>query len=113
MRKKIKAKSDMSRGQDAGTIRGDSKRLAIGRPNPAAGNGLLDRRHLLGAAATASMLTLTPRPAATAAGELAVEPWMRELGSPFTGYGPPSKVDGKGARIFTSVPGITRIRASR
>src|SRR6201984_123198 len=113
MRKKIKAKSDMSRGQDAGTIRGDSKRLAIGRPNPAAGNGLLDRRHLLGAAATASMLTLTPRPAATAAGELAVEPWMRELGSPFTGYGQPSRVEAKVARIWAGAPGTTGHGASR
>jgi hypothetical protein len=59
MRKKIKVKSE---------------RLAIGRPNPAAGNGLLDRRHLLGAATTASMATLIARPAPTAAGELAVEP---------------------------------------
>src|SRR6516162_8569186 len=113
MRKKIELKSDMSRGRDAGTIARDSKRLAIVRPNPAAGNGLLDRRHLLGAAATASMATLIPRPAATAAGELAVEPWMRELGSPFTGYGQPSRFEAKVARIWASVPGTTGTGASR
>ena len=91
----------------------NSKRLAAGRPDPAAGNGLLDRRHLLGAAATGSMAALIPRPAVAAAGELAVEPWMRELGSPFVGYGQPSRFEAKVVRVFATAPGTTGTGASR
>jgi len=89
------------------------KRLAAGRPDPAAGNGLLDRRHLLGAAVTGSMAGLIPRPAVAAAGELAVEPWMRELGSPFVGYGQPSRFEAKVVRVSATAPGTTGTGASR
>src|SRR5271165_333073 len=88
------------------------KRLAIGRPDPAAGNGLLDRRHLLAAAATGVAASIS-RPAGGAAGELAVEPWMREPGSPFVGYGQPSRFEAKVVRVFASAPGTTGTGASR
>ena len=91
----------------------NNKRLAAGRPDPAAGNGLLDRRHLLGAAVTGSMAGVIPRPAVAAAGELAVEPWMRELGSPFVGYGQPSRFEAKVVRVSATAPGTTGTGASR
>src|SRR5271163_1408254 len=112
MRKTSRVKTDMSRGQEAGNTGVDKKRLAIGRPKPAAGNGLLNRRHLF-ATATASAAALIPRPGVAAAGELAVEPWMRELGSPFVGYGQPSRFEAKVARIWASAPGTTGTGASR
>jgi sulfane dehydrogenase subunit SoxC len=90
----------------------DKKRSAARRPDQAAGNGLLDRRHLFAAAAAASTAALTPRPSA-AAGELAVEPWMQEPGSPFVGYGQPSRFESKVVRVFTTVPGTTGTGASR
>ena len=90
----------------------DKKRLATGLPEPAAGNGLLDRRGLFGAAATGSLAALISRPAA-AAGELAVEPWMQEPGSPFVGYGQPSRFEAKVVRVATTAPGTTGTGASR
>ena len=91
----------------------DKKRLAIGLPEPAAGNGLLDRRGLFGAAATGSLAALISRPGVAAAGELAVEPWMQEPGSPFVGYGQPSRFEAKVVRVFTTAPGTTGTGASR
>ncbi len=91
----------------------DKKRLATGLPEPAAGNGLLDRRGLFGAAATGSLAALISRPGVAAAGELAVEPWMREPGSPFVGYGQPSRFESKVVRAFTTAPGTTGTGASR
>jgi sulfane dehydrogenase subunit SoxC len=79
------------------------KRQAIGEPEAAAGNGLLDRRAFLAAASLGSAAALAPHPAA--ASELAVEPWMTEPGSAFTGYGQPSKFEAKVVRIFASAPG--------
>src|SRR5215472_944422 len=89
----------------------NKRRLATVRLDPAAGNGLLDRRHLFGAAATAGAAALIPGTAA--AGELAVEPWMRELGSPFVGYGQPSRFEAKVVRVSGSAPGTTGTGASR
>jgi len=90
----------------------DEKRLATRQPDQAAGNGLMDRRRLLGAAAAGSVAALISRPAA-AAGELAVEPWMREPGSPFARYGQPSRFEAKVVRVFASAPGTTGTGASR
>jgi sulfane dehydrogenase subunit SoxC len=73
----------------------------------AAGNGLLDRRVFLAASAAAVL------PSAAGADELTVEPWMKMPGSPFTGYGQPSRHEGKVARIFASLPGTTGTGASR
>jgi sulfane dehydrogenase subunit SoxC len=75
-------------------------------------NGLLDRRLLLtGSAATAIGVTL-PGGANAAAG-LPIEPWMRLPGSPFVGYGQPSRHESKVARTFASLPGTTGTGASR
>ena len=76
-----------------------------------AGNGLLDRRVFLGAASLGSVGALTARPVAGA--DISVEPWMKELGSPFVGYGQPSKFEAKVVRTFTSLPGTTGTGASR
>ncbi len=76
-----------------------------------AGNGLLDRRLLLGGG-LGSVAALAARPA-TAREELAVEPWMQEVGSPFVGYGQPSKFEDKVARVATTAPGTTGTGASR
>jgi sulfane dehydrogenase subunit SoxC len=75
-------------------------------------NGLLDRRLVLtGSAATAIGVTL-PGGANAAAG-LPIEPWMRLPGSPFVGYGQPSRHESKVARTFASLPGTTGTGASR
>jgi sulfane dehydrogenase subunit SoxC len=87
-------------------------RRAIGEAEAAAGNGLLDRRTFLVAASLGGATALGPHSAA-AAGELTVEPWMTEPGSPFTGYGQPSKFEAKVVRIFASAPGTTGTGSSR
>ena len=51
-----------------------------------AGNGLLDRRLFLSAAAAAALGSALP----SKAGELPIEPWMKLPGSGFVGYGQPS-----------------------
>jgi len=79
-------------------------------PEPAAGNGVIDRRFLLTAAASGAALVNSP---VMAAGELAVEPWMTEYGSGFVGYGQPSKYEAKVARIFASAPGTNGSGAAR
>jgi sulfane dehydrogenase subunit SoxC len=88
------------------------KRLAANDAKAAAGNGLLDRRSLLGAATTGSMTALIACPAA-AKSELALEPWMREPGSPFVGYGQPSRFEVKVTRISSTASGTTGTGASR
>jgi sulfane dehydrogenase subunit SoxC len=77
----------------------------------AAGNGLLDRRSLL-SAATGSMVGLIASPAA-ANKEIELEPWMEQPGSPFVGYGQPSKFEAKVVRIFSTAPGTTGTGSSR
>ena len=72
-----------------------------------AGNGLLHRRMFLGAAAAAigaSAATGAMVRQAEAA-PLPVEPWMQVPGSPFNGYGQPSKYEQKVARTWASAPG--------
>jgi len=59
------------------------------------------------------MTALLSRPAVAAAGELAVEPWMQEPGSPFVGYGQPSRFEANVVRVFTTAPGTTGTGASR
>jgi sulfane dehydrogenase subunit SoxC len=89
------------------------KRPAGDAPELAAGNGLFDRRSLLLAGASlGSAGAIAARPAFGAA-ELSVEPWMTEPGSPFTGYGQPSKFEAKIVRTFASAPGTTGTGASR
>ena len=89
------------------------KRSADDVPEFAAGNGLLDRRALLAAGATLGGAgVIAARPAFGAAG-LSLEPWMTEPGSPFTGYGQPSRFEAKVVRTFASAPGTTGTGASR
>ena len=68
-----------------------------------AGNGLLHRRMFLagGVAAMGAATTMEPAKAAP----LPVEPWMQIPGSPFVGYGQPSKYEEKVARTWASAPG--------
>src|SRR5260221_13958814 len=75
-----------------------------------AGNALLDRRLFpsAGAAAAAIGGALPSK-----AGKLPIEPWMKLPGSPFVGYGQPSKFESKVARTFASLPGTTGTGASR
>jgi sulfane dehydrogenase subunit SoxC len=72
-----------------------------------AGNGLLHRRMFLGAAAAAigagAGTGAMVRQAEAA--PLPVEPWMQVPGSPFNGYGQPSKYEQKVARTWASAPG--------
>jgi len=89
------------------------KRSASDVPELAAGNGLLDRRALLAAGASlggAGAIAALPAFGAT---ELSVETWMTEPGSPFTGYGQPSRFEAKVVRTFASAPGTTGTGASR
>jgi sulfane dehydrogenase subunit SoxC len=87
------------------------KRSAGGAPELASGNGLLDRRALLvGAAGGAGLAAARP---AFGAAELSVEPWMKEPGAPFVGYGLPSRFEAKVFRAFASAPGTTGTGASR
>jgi sulfane dehydrogenase subunit SoxC len=77
----------------------------------AAGNGLLDRRLLL-TAGLGGAAVLAGHPA-LAREELTVEPWMKEYGSPFVGYGQPSKFEEKVVRVATTAAGTTGTGASR
>lgn len=89
------------------------KRSAADTPELAAGNGLLDRRALLAAGASVGGAgAIAARRAFSAVG-LSVEPWMTEPGSPFTGYGQPSRFEAKVVRTFASAPGTTGTGASR
>ena len=75
-----------------------------------AGNGLLDRRLFLSAGAAAAAIGGAPP---SKAGELPIEPWMKLPGSPFVGYGQPSKFESKVVRTFASLPGTAGTGASR
>ena len=74
-------------------------------PEPVAGNGLLDRRMLLGrgiifasAAATSVGTSLT----SAAAEPMPVDPWSMTPGAPITAYGTPSKYENKVVRSLTN-----------
>jgi sulfane dehydrogenase subunit SoxC len=76
-----------------------------------AGNGLLDRRALF---RTGAALAAAGGIVAEARAEpLAVEPWMRTPGAPFTPYGQPSRFEAKVVRTFASAPGTTGTGSSR
>jgi len=90
----------------------DKKRSAAVEPIAVAGNGLLDRRSLVGAAVAGTLAAVAARPA-SAKNDLALEPWMQEVGSPFVGYGQPAKFESKVVRIFATAPGTTGTGSSR
>jgi hypothetical protein len=79
-------------------MRSKIRGAAQDRPQPVAGNGLLDHRALFrtGVAVAASAGFAG---SANAAKPLQVEPWMRELGAPFSPYGQPSHFEGGRASI--------------
>jgi sulfane dehydrogenase subunit SoxC len=87
-----------------------ARKRAAPAESDAARNGLLDRRLLLGAG-FGGVAALVPHPAP--ARELAVEPWMQEVGSPFVGYGQPSKFEEGVVRVATTAPGTTGTGSSR
>ena len=85
---------------------------------PAAKNGLLDRRIFLrtGLAALGAVGGLATGSAgvARAAGPAEVPPWMQYPGAPFTAYGGPAKYESRGTRtLIRSQPGTTGSGASR
>ncbi len=75
-----------------------------------AGNGLLHRRMFLAGAAAIGAGTA---PTAGVAAPLPVEPWMKVPGSPFVGYGQPSKFEEKTARTWAAMAGTTGTGSSR
>ena len=84
-------------------VRPDSEQVA--------GNGLLHRRMFLaGSVAAASAGALVEE---VKADPLPIEPWMKTPGSPFVGYGQPSKYEEKVARTWASAPGTTGTGSSR
>ena len=84
-------------------VRPDSEQVA--------GNGLLHRRMFLaGSVAAASAGALVEE---VKADPLPIEPWMKTPGSPFVGYGQPSKYEKKVARTWASAPGTTGTGSSR
>jgi sulfane dehydrogenase subunit SoxC len=77
-----------------------------------AGNGLLHRRLFLTAGTAAAAGAVLPR-SATAAEALPVEPWMKQPGAGFVGYGVPSKYEAAVARTWASAPGTTGAGSAR
>jgi sulfane dehydrogenase subunit SoxC len=85
---------------------------------PAAGNGLLDRRIFLSTGlaglGAAGGLALGSPGAARAVGPPETPPWTQYPGGPFSGYGVPAKYENKVTRVLIrSQPGTTGSGASR
>jgi sulfane dehydrogenase subunit SoxC len=77
-----------------------------------AGNGLLDRRVLLGStAATIGGFALSN--VTMGAEGLPVQPWMKVPGLPFVGYGQPSRFEGSVARVSANPPNAPGTGAAR
>ena len=96
-------------------MRSKKERLASRLPD-AAGNGLVDRRALLGrgmllagAAATGVGSSLT----GAAAEPLPVDPWSMEPGAPIPPYGVPAKYESKVVRTLTNPKNEPRGSAAR
>ena len=94
----------------------DASSEAAASQEVVAGNGLLHRRLFLtqGAAlvGTGGLALLAARPAGAEA--LTVPPWTRTIGAPMSGYGSPSKHEGKVQRIVRpGVPGAPGTGGSR
>ena len=68
-----------------------------------AGNGLVDRRlFLIGGAATGAVASGVAFPEPASAEPMAIESWMKVPGSPFVGYGQPSRFEEKVVRVATN-----------
>jgi sulfane dehydrogenase subunit SoxC len=70
----------------------------------AAGNGLLDRRLFLSGSVGAALVMGGITPNAAGSEPLRVEPWMKVPGSPFIGYGQPSRFEDKVVRAIPAPP---------
>jgi sulfane dehydrogenase subunit SoxC len=70
----------------------------------AAGNGLLDRRLFLSGSVGAALVMGGITPNAAGSEPLRVEPWMKVPGSPFIGYGQPSRFEDKAVRAIPAPP---------
>ena len=70
--------------------------------DPAAGNGILSRRHLLEGALVAGTAGIGISGAA--AQPLTVQSWMKIPGAGFAGYGQPSRFEEKVARLIPPPP---------
>jgi sulfane dehydrogenase subunit SoxC len=70
----------------------------------AAGNGLLDRRLFLTGSVGAALVMGGITPNAAGSEPLRVEPWMKVPGSPFIGYGQPSRFEDKVVRAIPAPP---------
>lgn len=75
-------------------------------------NGLLDRRLFCAGAALAIGGIVTPKVAASSE-PLRVEPWMKVPGSPFVGYGQPSRFEDKVVRVAANPPNAPGTGAAR
>jgi sulfane dehydrogenase subunit SoxC len=83
------------------------KKAATHRLEPAAGNGILDRRIFVQHTLLASAAGVAAAPAIiTAAGAepLAIAPWMKTPGADFTAYGQPSRFENKVVRVAPPAP---------
>ena len=78
------------------------QRHASGSGEPAAGNGILNRRIFLEGALTAGAAGAGMSIAA--AEPLAVQPWMKTPGAAFVGYGQPSRFEDKVVRVIPPPP---------
>src|ERR1700758_18420 len=76
-----------------------------------AGNGLVDRRLFLAAAGAAASGIASPKPASADA--LNVGSWMKVPGSPFVGYGQPSRFEDKVVRVAANPPNAPGTGAAR
>jgi sulfane dehydrogenase subunit SoxC len=76
-----------------------------------AGNGLVDRRLFLIAAGAAASGIASPEPASADA--LSVGSWMKVPGSPFVGYGQPSRFEDKVLRVAANPPNAPGTGAAR
>lgn len=80
-----------------------------------AANGLLDRRLFLrgGAGAAVAIGGVVSPNVAGSREPFPVEPWMRVPGSPFTGYGHPSRFEDQVVRVATNPPNAPGTGAAR
>jgi sulfane dehydrogenase subunit SoxC len=79
-----------------------------------AGNGLVDRRLFLsGAAAAGAAASGIAFPEPVSADALAIESWMKVPGSPFVGYGQPSRFEDKVVRVAANPPNAPGTGAAR
>jgi sulfane dehydrogenase subunit SoxC len=91
------------------------KRFFRSGPEGVAANGLLDRRLFLrGGAGTALAIGgIVSTELAASSEPLRVEPWMKVPGSPFVGYGQPSRFEEKVVRVAANPPNAPGTGAAR